>query len=92
VKNSPRNNPTKHVAAPSTQKQPLPANRAGTFTTLRATEDHKFGSRGDGLANLASVANDPGIKSSTPLIAKQGKDKTTAAQGDDDIMSQEKSV
>lgn len=85
MKNSSIHNPRKDVAAPSTQNQQWPANRAGTYTPLKLTSTP--------VRSLPISVSHPEIRSSRHMVVKPIKNiPLRAAQGDDDIMSQEKTL
>ncbi len=90
MKNSPRHNPTKDVAAPSKQVQQWPANRAGTYTPLQLKPPSSAMLRHGELLN---GVRHPGIRASTRMAIKLVENiPLRAAQGDDDIMSQEQTL
>ena len=88
MKNSPKHNPTKDVAARSTQKQQWPVNRTGTQTQLPFKPGPGVVSPHSGVSVAIAYA---GIRASTHMRVRPVESiPLRAAQGDDDIMSQEK--
>ncbi|MES1190394.1 MAG: hypothetical protein ABUS47_04865 [Steroidobacter sp.] len=88
MKKSPGRNSTKDVAAHRKQKYKVSDNHAGTYTHAQAQPGEKLVSRG---ATPPIPRSGPDIRSSKSLLGKQDNDiPSSAAQGDDDVMSQEK--